>query len=79
MAATATRYFQRDFWNRPLKGLKNMDVMLLRLLSDGLTAKEIPGLTEQGVKNRLFRLRQFLNVRTTTQAVAEAIRRGIIE
>ena len=64
---------------RTLDQLHERDILWLRLLSHGTQVKNLPGIrTEQAIKNRLGRIRWFLECVTTTQAVAEAIRRGII-
>ena len=63
---------------RPITELSNVDVRWLYELSQGATIKDLKGMTLQMTKNRLQSIRVFLGVKNTTQAVAEAIRRGII-
>ena len=56
------------------------DLTLLQGLSHGYIAKELAvNTTEQMVKNRLYAIRKFMRVNTSTQAVAEALRKGIIK
>lgn len=64
----------------PDKALIVRDLLWLYQLSHGRTAKQLSWkLTEQGIKNRLIKIRQRLHVKTTTEAVAEALRRGLIQ
>lgn len=64
---------------RMIQRLEDRDVHWLHLLSHGAIPKNLPGLASEGaIKNRLGMIRSFMNVRTTTEAVAEAMRRGII-
>src|SRR5258706_7396836 len=67
---------------RHLKALRPMDIEWLTMLSNGYHVKELAtasNVSEQIVKNRLQSVRQFMRVETTTHAVAEAIRQGIIK
>lgn len=64
-----------------LKALRPMDIEWLSMLSNGFHVKELAtasNVSEQIVKNRLQSVRQFMRVETTTHAVAEALRKGII-
>jgi DNA-binding CsgD family transcriptional regulator len=67
---------------RPVSGgLTEPELMTLRYASRGLTEPETAdalGRSLEAVNDRLERCRLKLNARTTTQAVAEAIRRGLI-
>ena len=64
---------------RRITQLTTRDRLWLTELSHGATTKELSeSASWQAAKNRMQSIRHFLNVATTTQAVAEAIRRGII-
>ena len=55
---------------------------ILVLLAEGNEGKEVAaklGIAYQTVKNHLFIMRERMDVRTTTQAVAKAIRGGLIK
>ena len=55
---------------------------ILTLLAEGNESKEVAaklGIACQTVKNHLFTMRRQMDVRTTTQAVAKAIRGGLIK
>ena len=58
--------------------LSPRDVMWLQRLADGVRLSDLPARSEQVAKNRVMRIRWFLQAETTTQAVAIALRRGII-
>jgi DNA-binding CsgD family transcriptional regulator len=80
-----TRGEQNPSWrwkNRPISGdLSPMEILTLKYASRGLKAPEIAdalGKSYQTVKTQLESARLKLNAKTTTQAVAEAIRRGLI-
>ena len=63
-----------------MKRLCPRDIRWLSLLSHGTPVKSLPGLrTEQAIKNRLGMIRWYLSCYTTTQAVAEALRKGLIK
>lgn len=65
---------------RKIRCLSSRDIYWLSLLSNGAGAKNLPGVkSEQVAKNRLRIIRWHMKVETTTQAVAEALRRGIIK
>jgi DNA-binding NarL/FixJ family response regulator len=66
---------------RPAAVLSELDVRIVRLLSEGHTIKEIAErvhLSAHTIKDRLARIRGKLAVRSRTGIVAEAIRRGLI-
>jgi hypothetical protein len=66
--------------DKRLTHLGDRDIRWLKLLSNGVRLKDLPEIPkENSARNRLMLIRQFMNVRTTAQAVAEAIRRGIIK
>lgn len=68
------------YQSRPLQNLSRRDVIWLQQLSHGMVIKELKGVTsEQAAKNRILRIRKFLGAYNTTQAVAVAIRQGIIK
>lgn len=55
---------------------------ILTLLAEGNEGKEVAaklGIAHATVKNHLFIMRRQMDVRTTTQAVAKAIRGGLIK
>jgi len=61
--------------------LRQMDVTWLKMLADGCVLKDlaiVASISEQQVKNRLQSIRLFMGVATTTHAVANALRKGII-
>jgi DNA-binding CsgD family transcriptional regulator len=63
----------------PLMELSKRDILWLKELSNGTVSAELTGSpSKQVAKNRLVRIRQYFGAQTTTQAVAEAIRRGLI-
>lgn len=59
--------------------LAPVHITYLKLLAGGSRVRALPSVSEQMAKNRLIQIRQFMHCDTTTQCVAEAIRRGIIE
>ena len=60
--------------------LSTRDKLWLTELSHGLITKQLTeASSEAWAKNRLLKVRRFMGVKTTTQAVAEAIRKGIIK
>lgn len=72
--------FQPICFIRRITALSERDIRWLQALSLGASVKELPEITsEQVAKNRLSSIRQFLGARNTTHAVAEALRRGIIQ
>ena len=63
-----------------LQRLSERDILWLQRLSNGERIKYLNGvMREASVKNHMLKVREFLGVKTTVQAVAEAIRRGIIK
>lgn len=62
----------------PEEQLTVRDKEWLKKLAAGLGPKEL-GASKTAVANRLLRIRSILNAKTTAQAVAEAIRRGVIQ
>ena len=67
-----------SFYAKPIKRLCPRDIEWLQKLANGASGPQLH--TSYGyTRTRLASVRQLLNARTTTQAVAEAIRRGIIE
>lgn len=64
----------------PVESLSPSDLLWLNELSEGKSFKQLTGATSEGVaKNRFLRIRKFLGAKNTTQAVAKAIRNGIIK
>lgn len=59
--------------------LTERDKMWLKALADGEQPKAFSGSSFQAVRKRLCKIRRSLGARTTTQAVAEALRRGEIK
>jgi DNA-binding NarL/FixJ family response regulator len=71
----ATQQIQRD------SGLSPQEVKMLRLLADGSRSQDIASelaLTEITVKRKVQEITTKLNASNRVQAVAEAIRRGVI-
>jgi hypothetical protein len=65
---------------KPIHELSTCDKQWLEALSHGAHAKHLSDtLSEQQIKNRLQAIRQFMNVGTTTHAVAKALRDGVIK
>jgi DNA-binding CsgD family transcriptional regulator len=66
----------------PDETLRVTEVEILQLLADGSSlekAAETIGLAEQTVKGYVYIMRQKLGAETTTNAIAIALRRGIID
>lgn len=62
-----------------LTQLSTLDKLWLLELSHGVITKQLMDApSEQMAKNRLISIRQFLGAGTTTEAVAIAIRKGVI-
>ena len=66
------------FWIEPINNLNRRDVLWLGHLACGVRVEELHPRSPQYAKTRMARVRSYLGVRTTTQAVVEAMRRGII-
>lgn len=65
---------------KEIKALNDLDKLWLQELSEGKGFKELSGNFHVAArKNRFRRIRKFMGCINTTQAVAEAIRRGIIK
>ena len=62
----------------PITHLAPVHILYLQALANGSRVTEVSHSKQMG-KNRLAQIREFLNCRTTTQAVAESLRRGIIK
>lgn len=65
------------FWVEPLRELNSRDTLWLRKLANGHKVCDLHPASDY-TKQRLSRVRDFFGARTTTQAVVEAMRRGII-
>lgn len=59
--------------------LTERDRKWLQELADGVEPKALTGATPQGVRNRLFRLRHIFGAQSTTNLVAIAMRKGIVQ
>jgi hypothetical protein len=72
--------FQAFSYIKPITELSERDKHWLEALSHGAHVKSLSDdISEQQIKNRLQAVRQFMNVGTTTHAVAEALRKGVIK
>lgn len=62
-------------------GLTKRDVEWLKELSNGAQTKSLvtDEISERGVQNRLIKIKALLRAENIAQAVAEALRRGIIQ
>ena len=67
-----------NFWVDPISHLNARDVRWLRSLASGVRVEELHPRSPQYAKTRMVRVRLFLGVRTTTEAVVQAIRLGIV-
>lgn len=61
------------------KRLTEMDLEWLNDLAAGKSVKELRGPCENTVNNRLRKVRQILDAETNTQAIYNALKRGIIQ
>lgn len=61
------------------RGLSQRDLVWLDRLSRGSDGKNLEGSSERGIRARLSRIRAKLGAKTTTQAVATALREGLIK
>lgn len=61
-----------------LASLTDRDKYWLQRLADGATAKELERGSVTAVASRLMVVRRILGARTNEQAVAEAMRRGVV-
>lgn len=69
-------------WVKRIAAITPRDVELLTMLSHGYSVKELAhacNTSQPMIKNRMASLRLFLHARTTVQAIAEALRKGIIK
>lgn len=79
--AVATMAQQFRSGNTTPAALTTSDQMLLRMLSDGLSNKEMAaelGIAEITVKTRLARLYRRFNLRTRVQLLSYALRHGLV-